>query len=136
MVGEHTAHREAAKIDAIAINIVLRRHLINNGFKEVDVTVSAYIPTSVDTIGEHYDKLGSIAHGLNTYFSFRMFTILKLRVYHIVRILVAAMTKDKQRPLLTQVLGSVDNIRPGLSPYSDIVCPNRYLSCRQQQEHG
>ena len=108
---------------------MLRHHLFNNGFDEVDVTVTPGVPRPVDTIWEDADKLGSVAHGFHTHV-----IILELIVLHPSGILIIAVTEDEQRTVLTQVFRHNDIIRAAGAVNCDVVCRHRQQSSYQQEE--
>ena len=95
VVGQHAAHRESTEIDAVAVNLVLCHHLLDDGLDEVDVAVAASVPRAINTIGEYDHELGGVAHGFHTHV-----VVLELAVLHPSGILVVAVTEDEQWTVL------------------------------------
>ena len=136
VVGEHTTHGEATEIDAVAVDLILGGHLVDERLDEVDVAVAANVPLVVDAIREEDDELGGVAHGLDTDLPLWVLRVAELGVQHVVGILSRAMTEDKQRAVLAQVFRCIDQVRPALSANRDVVGLHRRQSCYQQQEQG
>ena len=103
MVGKHATHRETTEIDAVAVNLVLCHHFLDDSLDEVDIAIARSVPRLVDTVGEDHDELGRVAYSLHTHV-----LVLKLAVLHPVCILVVAVTEDEQRTVLPKVFRSID----------------------------
>ena len=95
VVRQHATHAEAAEIDAVTVNLVLRHHLVNNGLDEIDVAVAAGVPRLVDAIGKYTHELSRIAHGLHAHV-----VVLELAILHPAGILIVAVAENEQRAVL------------------------------------
>ena len=129
MVGEHAAHRESAKIDAVAVNLMLGHHLVDDCLDEVDVAITGSVPRFVDSIGEYNDKLGCITHFFHAHL-----VVLELAVLHPVGILIVAVTKDEQRAILAEILGCIDIVRTAGAIDGDVVGFHRQRSCHKHDK--
>ena len=129
VVRQHTSHREAAQVHAVAVNLVLRDHLVDNGLDEVDVAVATRVPCLVDAVREHHNELGRVANGLHAHV-----VVLELAVLYPVGILVVAVTEDEQRTVLAQVLGCIHVVRAAGSIHADVIGLCRHHSYNEQEE--
>ena len=129
MVREHAAHRKTTEIDAVAVYLMLGHHLVDNGLDEIDVTVAGSVPRFVYTIWEYHDELGSVTHCFHAHI-----VVLELVVLHPVGILVVAVTENKQRAVLAEVLRCIDIVRTTGAVNGDVVGFHRNHSCHQQEE--
>ena len=82
MVGEHASHRETRQIDAVAVNLILLYHLINECQHKIYVAIARYVPCLIDAVWKNDDKLGRVSYGSHDH----------LNIPHIGCILVHAVT--------------------------------------------
>ena len=117
VVSEHTAHGEAPEIDAVAVNLVLRCHLVDDGLDEIDVTIAGGVPCLVDSVREDNDELGGVAHCFHAHI-----VVLEFAVLHPVGVLIVAVTEDEEWTVFTEVLRCIDVVRAAGAVNCDVVC--------------
>ena len=101
MVNQHGAHGEARPVDAVCVDVVAFNHLVNGLTHEVLVVGATNIPsvTIAAQIGHH--ELGGVNQVIHL-----------VRAILILRVLVHAVSDDKQWRLGRQGVGHIDHHVP------------------------